>query len=337
MATRRLVMARLGERRVRAGTGAVVAVAALAAVTLAAPRPAGAGGGDLLYPDRDRYEVGQQVRLVGYTQALARSALDEQALTRVDLQRNGPYFAYLRVDPAAVERDASQEDDAWSYAHPTDLQMGPVAADEMSPAEGAYSLRVSATFRLPRDLAPGVYDVSVCNDPCTTTLGWLFSSPVHVGVDPAGPIVRAWPLDEPAIRYLADDALVWDPTCEANCDDIVDWSVTAAQIRAGYRPTPVTVAPEPEPAARTATTDPPAGRPVAGAGESPAGTAGTDPPGGVPSEIVAWVTGFGVLLVVWCLAWRLRPREARMVVRQGNGQHDHGSSDDDPNTVHIKL
>jgi hypothetical protein len=316
-----------------------MAVAALAAVTLAAPTPADAGGGDLLYPDRDRYEAGQQVRLVGYTQALARSALDEQALTRAELQRNGPYYAYLRVDQAAVERDASPAGGAWPYAHPTDLRLGPVAADEMSPAEGAYSLllRVSATFRLPRDLAPGVYDVAVCNDPCTTTLGWLFSSPVNVGTDPADPIVRAWPLDDPAIRYLADDALVWDPTCQGACNDVDDWSVTAAEIRAGYRPTPITVPPRPEPSAGTATTHPPAGKPVAGAGESPAGTAGTDPAGGVPSEIVAWMTGFGVLLVVWCLAWCWRPREGRMVVRKGNGQHDHGSSDDDPDTAHIKL
>jgi hypothetical protein len=127
------------------------------------------------------------------------------------------------------------------------------------------------------------------------------------------------------------------PVCEADCNGIDDWSVTAAEIRAGYRPPPVTIPPEPDPVASTATTAPPASRPVSGAGESPAGTAGTDPAGGVPSEIVAWVTGFGVLVVVWCLAWRRRPREARMVVRQGNGQHDHGSSDDDPDTVHIKL
>jgi hypothetical protein len=330
-------MARVGERRVRAVIGAAVGVAALAAVTLAASMPAGAGGGDWLYPDRDRYEAGQQVRLVGYTQALARSAIDERALTRVELQRNGPYYAYLRVDPAAVERDAPQAVGAWSYAHPTDLRMGHVTANEVSPARGDYSLRVSATFRLPRDLASGVYDVTVCNDPCTRTVGWLFGSPLYVGIDPAEPIVRAWPLDDPAIRYLADDALVWDPTCQGGCNDIDDWSVTAAEIRAGYRPTPITVPPEPEPTAGAATTGPPASKPVAGADESPAGTAGTDPAGGVPSEIVAWLTGFGVLLVVWCLAWRWRPREARMVVRQGNGQHDHGSSDDDPHTVHIKL
>jgi hypothetical protein len=331
-------MARVGERRVRAGIGAAAAMAALAAVTLEAPMRADAGGGDWLYPDRDRYEAGQQVRLVGYTEATARSTVDDRALSAAYMRRNGPYYAYLRVDPAAVERDAQRDGSHWPYVHPTDRRVAQVAAEEIPAASSRYfSLRVSAAFRLPEGLDRGMYDVLVCNDPCTTTLGWLVGSFLYVGIDPAEPIVREWPLDDPAIRFLGDNALVAAPVCEADCDDVHDSSVTAAEIRAGYQPAPITVPPEPEPALETATTDPPAGRPVAGVGESPAGTAGTDPAGGVPSEIVAWVTGFGVLLVVWCLAWRWRPRGARMVVRQGNGQHDHGSSDDDPNTVHIKL
>jgi hypothetical protein len=330
-------MARVGERRVRAGIGAAVAAAALSAVTLATPTPAGAGGGDSLYPDRDRYEAGQQVRLVGYTQALARSASDDKTLSAAYMRRNGPYYAYLRVDPAAVEHDAPR-DGPWPYVHPTDQRVAQVTADEVTPAASRYfALRVSTSFRLPRGLDPGMYDVIVCNDPCTTTLGWLFGSPLYVGIDPAGPVVRSWPLNDPAIRYLDDDALVAAPVCEADCDDIGDWSVTAAEIRAGYRPTPITVPPEPEPAAGTSTTGPPASRPIADAGKSPAGRAGADPAGGVPSEVVAWLMAFGVLLVVWCLAWRWRPREARMVVRHGNGQHDLGASDDDPDPVHIKL
>ena len=199
-------MARVGERRVRAGIGAV-AGAALAAVTLAAPTPAGAGGGDLLYPDRDRYEAGQQVRLVGYTQAQARSTVDERAVA--DVQRNGPYYAYLRLDPAAVERDTPRDVGPWPYVHPTDRRLGQVTIDEVTPAAGPnYSLRVAAAFWLPRGLAPDVYDVTICNEPCTMTLGWLYSSPVNVGIDPADPIVRLWPLDDPAIRFLGDDALV---------------------------------------------------------------------------------------------------------------------------------
>jgi hypothetical protein len=331
-------MARVGERRVRAGIAAAVAAAALSAVTLAVPTPAGAGGGDWLYPDRDRYEAGQHVRLVGYTEATARSASDDRILAKAELRGNGPYYAYLRVDPAAVERDAPRDGGPWPYVHPTDQRVAQVAAEEVTPvASRYYSLRVSADFRLPPGLAPGMYDVRVCNDPCTTTLGWLVGSFLYVGVDPVGSLVREWPLDDPAIRFLEDDALVSAPVCEADCDGIDDSSVTAAEIRAGYRPTPVAVPPEPEPAAGTSTTGPPVSRPLADAGKSPAGRAGADPAGGVPGEVVAWLMAFGVLLVVWCLAWRRRPREPRMVVRQGNGQGDHTASGDDPGRVHIKL
>ena len=330
-------MARVGERRVRAGIGAAVAAAALSAVALAAPAPAGAGGGDWLYPHRDRYEPGQQVLLVGYTEAIARSTSDDSVLAKAALRGDGPYYAYLRVDPGAVERSAPRDGSPWPYIHPTDRRMSRVTAEEVSPVANRYlSLRVSASVRLPRDLDPGVYTVIVCNDPCTTTLGWLYGSPLSVGIDPAGPIVREWPLDDPAIRHLDDDALVVAPVCEADCDDIGDWTVTAAEIRAGYRPTPVTAPREPEPAV-TSTAALPASRPIADAGTSPAGRAGADPAGGVPSEVVAWLLAFGALLVVWCLAWRWRPREARMVVRPGNGQHDHVESDDDPDPVNIKL
>jgi hypothetical protein len=307
-------MACVGERRVRAAIGAAVAMAALAAVTLAAPTPAGAGGGDWLYPDRDRYEPGQRVAVVGYVlgYAYCPGELDHAWRSR------GPFYAYLRVDrglpPAACP-----------YVHSGDRRVGELLIEERAGAHPGEALRVAVTFTLPPELAPGAYEIVICNDPCTIGLGELLESTVYVGVDPPEPIVRDWPLDEPLIRYLDDGATLIDP---------LGGTVTAAEVRAGYRPARTTVPPEPEP---TATTDPPPSRPVAGAGESPAGTAGTDPAGGVPGEIVAWVTGFGVLLVVWCLAWRWRPREARLVVRQGNGRHDHGSSDDDPNTVHIKL
>jgi hypothetical protein len=173
------------------------------------------------------------------------------------------------------------------------------------------------------------------------TLGWLFDfSSVPVGVDPEGPIVRQWPLDEPLIRYLDDDALIFDPVCAGACDQLDDWSITAAEVRAGYQPASSTVppaAPEPEPAATAATTRPPVTEPVADAGTSPAGRAGADPAGGISSEVVAWMLGFGALLIVWCLAWRWRPREPHMVVRQVNGQHRPPASDDDPDPVHVKL
>jgi hypothetical protein len=131
--------------------------------------------------------------------------------------------------------------------------------------------------------------------------------------------------------------------------------VTAAEVRAGYRPTATTIAAPappapaaPEPAAApvpaaTPATDrpPPSPEPVADPGKSPAGRAGADPAGGVSSEVVAWLIGLGVLVVVWCLAWRWRPPET-IVVRHGGGHGPppsdiHDAPTDDPDPVHIEL
>ena len=283
---------------------------------------------------RDRYEAGQQVRLVGYTQAQARSTVDGRAVAEV--QRNGPYYAYLRLDPAAVERDAPQEVGPWPYVHPTDRRMGQVTIDEITPAAGPnYSLRVAAAFWLPRDLAPDVYDVTICNEPCTMTLGWLYGSPVNVGIDPADPIVRLWPLDDPAIRFLGDDALVAAPVCQADCNGIDDWSVTAAEIRRLPAPA-VTVPPEPT-RWRAPRPAPPASRPVSGAGQVAGGNGRHRSRRRCPERdrrLGDGLRGAGGRVVP---GLALAAAGARMVVRQGNGQHDHGSSDDDPDAVHIKL
>jgi hypothetical protein len=55
--------------------------------------------------------------------------------------------------------------------------------------------------------------------------------------------------------------------------------------------------------------------------------------------VVAWLLGLGVLLVVWCLAWRAGPPDARITVRQGGGgtQTPPPPADDDPRPVNIKL
>ncbi|MGH9230131.1 MAG: hypothetical protein ACRD07_15655 [Acidimicrobiales bacterium] len=323
-------MAHVGERWVRAGIGASVAAAALSALTLVAAAPAGAGGGDWLYPDRDRYEPGQQVTLVGHVAGYAYcpGELDPEWRGR------GPFYAYLRVDPVLAEQPPAGCPDV----HGTDVRVGELLIEER-PGHPVEALRAGVTFTLPGDLAAGPYEVVVCNHPCTIGLGELLESTVYVGIDPPEPLVRDWPLDEPLVRYLDDSALLADPVCRGGCDDLDDWSVTAAEVRAGYRPAPTTVPPpppEPEPAVAT-TSRPPVREPVGDTGTSPAGRAGADPAGGVSSEVVAWIMGFGAVLIVWCLAWRWRPREPRKVVRQVNGQHGPPASDDDPRPVHVKL
>jgi hypothetical protein len=317
----------------------VVGATTLAAVglTLVAPAPAGAGGGDWMDPDRDRYEPGQQATLVGYTEAAALRATEAGPVSDADWRTPGPYHAYLRVDPAAVEND----DTPWSFVHPTDLRVGQVLVEEKT--EPYLRLRVGVTFRLPEHLAPAMYTVMVCNDPCTTTLGYLMDSAVYVGMNPEGPVVRNWPLDEPLIRYLDDGALLADPAGQG--DDLDDWTVTAAEVRAGYRPSPTaTPAPAPAPPAPKPDGAPPSTTPPtkvrAPVDESPAVRAGADPPGGLPSEVIAWLVGLGVLIVVWCLAWRWRPQERRLVVRQADGHRPADApdaADDEPEPVHVQL
>jgi hypothetical protein len=116
--------------------------------------------------------------------------------------------------------------------------------------------------------------------------------------------------------------------------------VSTAEVRAHERSTPTSVRPgpsQPETSATAATPGASVSEPVVVTGKSPAGRAGTDPAGGISGEVVAWLMAFGVLVVVWCLAWRWRPQETRMVVRQGNGRRDQPASADDPRAVRIKL
>jgi hypothetical protein len=313
---------RAGARQHRRRTGAggrpwrvAAAAAALALAGLAtvvAPHPAGAGGGDWMYPARDRYEPGQTVTLIGYGQ-VADPAWREK----------GPYYAYLRVDPVRAEADAARADattDVAPYIHPTDLRVGQVVVEDAAePVTGGYwrPQRASVTFSLPDDLAPLAYTVQLCNDPCTAGLDYLCPEPVNVGVDPAYPIVRDWPLTDPAIRWLEDDALLVGP----------HGPVTAADVRSGRvpmsppQPSPlpeVTASPVTEPAA-------PATEPVTGA-TPPDPTPRTDPAADVETgqpategdggALAWWIVGEAAVLVVGCSAllhWTGR-RRARLEV-----------------------
>ena len=146
-----------------------------------------------------------------------------------------------------------------------------------------------STFDLPADLPDGPYEVLFCNDPCTPRLGNFMSSWIHVGVDPpCSPVVRDWPLDDPAIRWLEDDALLQLPS---------GGSITAAEVRAGEIPLvtdasaargavagrapPASSAPAPARAPQSAT---------AGSGATEA-DAETDTPAGDDRSAAWWVAG----------------------------------------------
>jgi hypothetical protein len=155
-------------------------------------------------------------------------------------------------------RPADDLDDAFpDFPGP---RVGQVVVQEVPPFLGR-DLRVSIEFPLPADLAPGEYVLDICDDPCLTPLGWFMPSFLHVGVDPGYPVVRDWPLTDPAIRWLEDDALVAGPSFQP---------VRAADVRAGripaFRPAPPATLPGPDAGATAAN----AGATAAGQGDTPA-------------------------------------------------------------------
>jgi hypothetical protein len=262
---------RVATRFPRLGTriGATACLAAMtwAVASAATAGPAGAGGADWITAARDRYEPGQTVVMIGYGQAA-----DDQ-------QSSSPYHAWLRVDP--VEAEAPEA----PILRPTDRRVAPVVVERLAAPDRWRTHRASITFDLPADLPPAPYQVVICNEPCTTAgLGTFWPETVHVGVEPTSPVVRDWPLDEPIIRWLEDDALIRAPWGE---------TVTAADVRAGMVEPPPSTAPaagstdpataDPSPTAdrkggapADRTSEPPVGEAVAQEGATVQGAA--DPP-----------------------------------------------------------
>lgn len=233
----------------------------VAAVVLAATMGSWSGGGDLLYPARDRYEPGQEVTIIGYTSkgdTTWRSA--------------GPMYAWL-----------------------AGRRLGPAEVLDRPGLDPGRPVRVGATFRLPADLPPGAYWVEVCNADCNAHVGWLIGGNLDVGVPPSDPVLREWPLAEPAIRWLEDGALLLGPGGQ---------QLTAADVRAGRIPeagvaTLPTLPASEHPTRVTAAPDP-------GPASAPARSASRTDRDGEP--LVPWLVGGVALLALWCWAWRLGPR-----------------------------
>jgi len=197
-------------------SGLIVSPLTVAALVCLGPaRPAGAGG-TWLSPVEDRYEPGENAAIVGYVDGPA---------TKAGTPAGGPYFGYLRVNPTEAYRGMGEADahPTWPFVDRTDLPLGEVDASPPVAETWAGRWRIALEFTVPPDLTPGPYEVVVCNDPCTQGFGDVIGATVFVGVDPATPIVREWPFEEPAFEKLADDALIAGP----------GYTLTAGQIRAG--------------------------------------------------------------------------------------------------------
>jgi hypothetical protein len=233
-------------------------------------------------PVRDRYQAGETVTIVGYTEdCLANHA-------RPPTTQDRPLYGYLHPDGNRPAVEPA-----------TGLPLGRFVVEETGHA--SRGRRMSLTFTLPAGLAAGVYYVEICRDPCTSrltteapahvsSLGWP-SWPIYVGIDrPAKRrAVRMWPLDDPAVGDLPDDAHLLDD--EGN-------ETTAAAMRAER-------AGEVGPARRTETA-------------TPAPPEDAAPNDGSPRAIL-WSVTAAVLLVGYCTA--SRPGPSRKKVRPPRPPH----------------
>jgi hypothetical protein len=329
-----------GRRAPRAMAAALTGLALTGLASIATPHPAGAGGGDWLYPARDRYEPGQTVTMIGYGYAYA----DVDATWR-----QAPFYGHLLSESDLGTEEApagpatGAEEPGRSVSAPG-RRVGRVTVEEVAPDPDGRALRVSIAFSLPGDLAPGAYWLDICNDPCTERLGWFRESELYVGIDPPDPVVRAWPLTDLAIRWLDDDALLFGPFGQP---------VTAADVRAGRIPAePPLPAPAPEPEAAPVPTFEVAGAPTtaprpsfdAARPASDDGSAALPAKGDTPAAegdggaLALWLVGTVIVLAVGCAASRLRtehrPRRGRIVIRSGDGAAI-GDRDDRPTRVRL--
>jgi hypothetical protein len=251
-----------------------------------------AAAGTCPAPLRDRYEPGDTVTLVGFTE-VCRAGHGAGALTRQVTEA-------LAGDGGAV----------WGYMFRMDNarpgHQGPLPRPEQAPV-GVFDVevtedewrgwRMSLTFVLPAELEPGEYYLAMCQDPCTERVGHSHS--VYVGVDPPSghdSIVRNWPLDDPAVRDLPDDALLYGHDGQP---------LTAAQVRAGIR---IGGEPARPPAAAADGASRPSARTETGSGGE-----------GGSREVTGWLLVGSALLVGWLVVTRVgAPR--KHVTKVGSGR-----------------
>jgi hypothetical protein len=151
----------------------------------------------------DQYEPGDEVTMVGYTNGCVPNTA-EDAVLRTQL-----LYGYLH--------ETSVADDPSSGT-----KVGRFVVEDTPHRPRGFRMRLR--FTLPDDIEPGDYYVMVCEDPCEPALVYGAPQPLFVGTTPpkGERPVRGWPLDDPAIASLDDDALLFGPGSE---------SVTAAEVR----------------------------------------------------------------------------------------------------------
>jgi hypothetical protein len=197
---------------------------ALVAVGIVVGAPRAEAKGSPLDAIQDRYEPGQTVTMIGYTSQLPGAADPREPAVYQQFQ------GYMVSDDEPQPPPLNSDGTAFGYA-PSGVPLGSPEVQDTGRTDFP-PVRVSLTFTVPHDLAPGIYFVYLAEPTGTTMLGDMMGGTLHVGIDPLHRPSRLWPLDEPAIAELADDAQVWAMDSGE--------TLTAAQVRAGDIPPPTT-------------------------------------------------------------------------------------------------
>jgi hypothetical protein len=140
-------------------------LAVVAAGFVALPAGAALAGGSWLEPSWVRVEPGDEMTLT--------ATVSRGQLGWVD---DRPFYAYLQGDEYGVVTASGFGGTA------TDVMLGLLEITTGSP-----NLAVSVDVVVPANTPRGEYQVTVCNDPCTTGLGDLIGAVLFVGIDPPPP------------------------------------------------------------------------------------------------------------------------------------------------------
>jgi hypothetical protein len=159
--------------------------------------PAALAGGTWMKTPDQEVEPGEEVDLVGYVWA-----------PDVPPVEKSQWLAHLNL--AAMPEHESVESRLMS--------LGPVTV-ERSGLSAYLKYRVSLTFTVPDGLEPGTYIITVTNEH-GDYLGDLVGAGLAIGVEPWPPSYE-WPVDEPLVAQLPDNAWLRGP----------NWEITAGQVK----------------------------------------------------------------------------------------------------------
>lgn len=135
-----------------------------------------AGGGSWMEPYRSSYQPGDTVIMRGDVSPGSFGTTQE-----------GPFFAYLRVDPKAA---SAANPHTYPNIHESDIYLGEL---QLRGREESL-IEVSITFALPADLSDGNFEIVYCNDPCTSGFGDFIGGWVAVRTPRPAPLPGMAPI-----------------------------------------------------------------------------------------------------------------------------------------------